>query len=98
MSQPEWERARRKNLLCKFACRRGIVTLYKARKEGCVMNRSTKNMAKGAALGVMAGTAVGAIGAYAAQKSPKEWKKTMKKAAHTAEKALDSVDKMLQSF
>ena len=62
------------------------------------MNRSTKNMAKGAALGVMAGTAVGAIGAYAAQKSPKEWTKTMKKAAHTAEKALDSVDKMLQSF
>ena len=55
-------------------------------------------MAKGAALGVMAGTAVGAIGAYAAQTSPKEWKKTMKKAAHTAEKALDSVDKMLQSF
>ena len=55
------------------------------------MNRNTKNMAKGAALGVMAGTAVGAIGAYAAQKSPKEWKKTMKK-------ALDSVDKMLQSF
>ena len=54
------------------------------------MNRNTKNMAKGAALGVMAGTAVGAIGAYAAQKSPKEWKKTMKKAAHTAEKALDS--------
>ena len=52
------------------------------------MNRNTKNMAKGAALGVMAGTAVGAIGAYAAQK----------KAAHTAEKALDSVDKMLQSF
>ena len=50
------------------------------------MNRNTKNMAKGAALGVMAGTAVDAIGAYAAQKSPKEWK------------ALDSVDKMLQSF
>ena len=34
-------------MLCKFARRRGIVTLYKARKEGCVMNRSTKNMAKG---------------------------------------------------
>ena len=62
------------------------------------MNRSTKNMAKGAALGVMAGTAVGAIGAYAAQKSPKEWKKTMKKAAHTAEKELDRVDKMQKSF
>ena len=52
-------------MLCKFARRRGIVTLYKARKEGCVMNRSTKNMAKGAARvcvihrnvpGILAGT------------------------------------------
>ena len=55
----EWERGTRKNLFCKFCPARGIVTPYKARKEGCGMNRNTKNMAKGAALGVMAGTAVG---------------------------------------
>lgn len=67
-------------------------------KGGVCDEPQHKKHGQGAALGVMAGTAVGAIGAYAAQKSPKEWKKTMKKAAHTAEKALDSVDKMLQSF
>ena len=58
-----------------------------------MMDRNTKNMAKGAALGVMAGA-----GMYAAEKSPKELKKAVKKAAHTAEKAMMNAEKMMKNF
>ena len=45
------------------------------------MRKNTESMMKGAALGLLAGGAVGAAGAYVAQKNPKEMKKMMKKAA-----------------
>ena len=63
-----------------------------------MMDRNTKNMAKGAALGVMAGAAMGAAGMYAAEKSPKELKMAVKKAAHTAEKAMMNAEKMMKNF
>ena len=44
------------------------------------MRKNTESMMKGAALGLLAGGAVGAAGAYVAQKNPKEMKKMMKKA------------------
>ena len=39
------------------------------------MRKNTESMMKGAALGLLAGGAVGAAGAYVAQKKPKEMKK-----------------------
>ena len=39
------------------------------------MRKNTESMMKGAALGLLAGGAVGAAGAYVAQKNPKEMKK-----------------------
>ena len=36
------------------------------------MRKNTESMMKGAALGLLAGGAVGAAGAYVAQKNPKE--------------------------
>ena len=42
------------------------------------MRKNTESMMKGAALGLLAGGAVGAAGAYVAQKNPKEMKKMMK--------------------
>ena len=59
------------------------------------MYKNTKSMMSGAAMGVLAGSALGAVGAYAAQKHPREMKKVMKKAAHTAQKAMNSIDKMM---
>ena len=69
----------------KFALCAGYTDIRtkKEEKGGRMMDRNTKNMAKGAALGVMAGAAMGAAGMYAAEKSPKELKKAVKKAAHT---------------
>ena len=43
------------------------------------MRKNTESMMKGAALGLLAGGAVGAAGAYVAQKNPKEMKKMMKR-------------------
>lgn len=54
-------------------------------------------MMKGAALGLLAGSAVGAAGAYVAQKNPKEMKKMMKKAGASAEKAMETIDRVLNS-
>lgn len=59
------------------------------------MYKNTKSMMSGAAMGVLAGSALGAVGAYAAQKHPREMKKAMKIAAHTAQKAMNSIDKMM---
>ena len=62
------------------------------------MNRNAKNLAKGAALGMMAGAAVGAAGMYVAEQNPKQLKKAVKKAAHTAEKAVMGVEKLMQNM
>lgn len=60
--------------------------MYKNRTESAV---------KGAAMGLLAGGALGAAGAYVAQQHPREVKKAMKKAEHTAEKAMQKLDHMM---
>ncbi|MEF9864948.1 MAG: hypothetical protein RR576_05920 [Oscillospiraceae bacterium] len=59
------------------------------------MRKDTEQMVKGVTMGVLAGTAAGALGAYVAQKNPKEIKKTMHKVARTAEKAIVNAEKMM---
>ena len=61
------------------------------------MRKNTESMMKGAALGLLAGGAVGAGGAYGAQKNPKEMKKMMKKAGASAERAMETIDRVLNS-
>ena len=60
------------------------------------MRKNTESMMKGAALGLLAGGAVGAAGAYVAQKNPKEMKKMMKAGA-SAERAMETIDRVLNS-
>ena len=55
------------------------------------MRKNTESMMKGAALGLLAGGAVGA------QKNPKEMKKMMKKAGASAERAMETIDRVLNS-
>ena len=61
------------------------------------MRKNTESMMKGAALGLLAGGAVCAAGAYVAQKNPKEMKKMMKKAGASAERAMETIDRVLNS-
>ena len=61
------------------------------------MRKNTESMMKGADLGLLAGGAVGAAGAYVAQKNPKEMKKMMKKAGASAERAMETIDRVLNS-
>lgn len=61
------------------------------------MRKNTESMMKGAALGLLAGGAVGTAGAYVAQKNPKEMKKMMKKAGASAERAMETIDRVLNS-
>ena len=51
---------------------------------------------EGAALGVIAGAALGAAGMYAADKHPRQVKKALKKAGKEAEKAMMMVEKALK--
>ena len=60
------------------------------------MRKNTESMMKGAALGLLAGGAVGAAGAYVAQKNPKEMKKMMKKAGASAERAMATFDRNIR--
>lgn len=59
------------------------------------MRKNTESMVKGAALGMLAGSAVGLAGACAAAKKPREVRKMMKKAAAGAEKALETIEHTL---
>ena len=59
------------------------------------MYKNTQSAVKGAAMGLLAGGALGAVGAYVAQQHPKEVKKAMKKAGHNAEKAMQKLDRMM---
>lgn len=61
------------------------------------MRKNTENMMKGAAMGLLAGSAVGAAGAYAANKKPKEMKKLMKKAAAGAEHVMETIEHTLNA-
>ena len=61
------------------------------------MRKNTESMMKGAALGLLAGGAVSAAGANVAQKNPKEMKKMMKKAGASAERAMETIDRVLNS-
>ena len=60
------------------------------------MDRGTKGKMEGAALGVIAGAALGAAGMYAADKHPRQVKKALKKAGKEAEKARMMVEKALK--
>lgn len=59
------------------------------------MRKNTENMMKGAAMGLLAGGAMGAVGAYAANQKPKEMKKLMKKAAAGAEHVIETIEHTL---
>ena len=59
------------------------------------MRKNTENMMKGAALGLLAGSMVGAAGACAANQKPKEMKKLMKKATNGAEHAMEMIEHAL---
>ncbi len=61
------------------------------------MRKNTESMMKGAALGLLAGGAVGAAGAYVAQKTPQEMQKLMKKPRASAERARETIDRVLNS-
>lgn len=61
------------------------------------MQRKSENMMKGAAVGLAVGAAMGVAGSFVAQQNPKEVKRVIKKAGHTAEKAMQNLDKMMQS-
>lgn len=60
-----------------------------------MMRKDNSNMMKSAAVGIMAGAALGAAGAYVATQNPKQLKKTMHKVAVGAEKAIMNVEKMM---
>ena len=78
--------------------RTGGHTSNKAAQAAAMHTKDNKKrMMKGAALGLLAGGAVGAAGAYVAQKNPKEMKKMMKKAGASAERAMETIDRMLNS-
>ena len=61
------------------------------------MRKNTESMMKVEALGLLAGGAVGAAAAYLAQKNTKEMKKMMKKAGASAERAMETIDRVLNS-
>ncbi len=74
---------------------RGVQGAFPKKGKVSIMHKSEENMIKGVAMGVLAGTAAGSLGAYVAQKNPKEIKKTMQKVAKTAEKAIVNAEKMM---
>ena len=61
------------------------------------MRKNTESMMKGAALGLLARRAYRAAGQYVAQKNPTEMKKMMKKAGASAERAMETIDRVLNS-
>ena len=61
------------------------------------MKAKSENMLMGAAAGLAVGAAGGAACSYMAVKHPREMKNAMKKASHSAEKAMQSLERMLQS-
>ena len=61
------------------------------------MRKNTESMMKGAALGLLAGGAVGAAGAYVAQKNPKEGKERMSDAEARGVGARESINRVLNS-
>jgi hypothetical protein len=59
------------------------------------MNKQTQSALKGAAMGMMAGSALGAMGAYMACQHPKEVKRAMKTAGKNADKAMQMLERMM---
>lgn len=62
------------------------------------MRKDTQSMIKGAAVGVLAGAAVGAAGTYMAKTNPKQMKKMLHKAAKAGEQVVHNVEHMLSSY
>ena len=60
-----------------------------------MMNRETKDRMSGAAMGMLAGATVGAMGMYLNARHPRQVKKALKRAGKEAEKAMMMVEKAL---
>ena len=73
-----------KNLPPHFGAPAGILAIKLHKPRQCIQ----KIIKRGA---------VGAAGAYVAQKNPKEMKKMMKKAGASAERAMETIDRVLNS-
>lgn len=61
------------------------------------MTRQESDRVKGAAMGIAVGAAVGAMGSYLAQQHPREVKRAVKKMTHTAQRAVNELDRALTS-
>ncbi len=59
------------------------------------MSKNTQGNVMSTAMGIAIGTAVGAVGAYAIQKHPKEIKRATRKIGKTASKAATNIDKVI---
>lgn len=59
------------------------------------MYNQNNNMMRNAAMGLLAGGAIGALGIYVAQKNPREMKRMMKKASRNAEKMMQKLDQFM---
>lgn len=60
-----------------------------------MMNREMKDRMSGAAMGMLAGATVGAMGMYLNARHPRQVKKALKRAGKEAEKAMMMVEKAL---
>ena len=60
-----------------------------------MMNRETKDRMSGAAMGMLSGATVGAMGMYLNARHPRQVKKALKRAGKEAEKAMMMVEKAL---
>ena len=61
-----------------------------------MMNREMKDRMSGAAMGMLAGATVGAMGMYLNARHPRQVKKALKRAGKEAEKAMMMVEKALR--
>lgn len=59
------------------------------------MRKNDTEMIKSAAVGVIAGAALGAAGAYMATQNPKQVKKAVRKLSDGAHKAMMNAEKMM---
>ena len=73
-----------------------VTTQGRIGKGRVMMNRETKDRMSGAAMGMLAGATVGAMGMYLNARHPRQVKKALKRAGKEAEKAMMMVEKALR--
>ncbi len=61
------------------------------------MSKNTSSNMLSTAMGIAIGTAVGAVGAYAVQKHPKEIKRATRKISRTASRAAGNIEKVINN-